>query len=89
METYFPFCFLLMVSSFIILYVLSYCQDFAPQKSAFVKADLLARLEVAGEAENAAEGIGGVFVRADGNGVDTHLDDGVIVPSWLGHIAKV
>lgn len=26
---------------------------------------------------------------ADRDGVDTHLDDGIVVPSWLGHVTKV
>ena len=40
-------------------------------------------------AENTAKGISSVFVRADGNCVDAHLDDWVIVAAWLSHIAEV
>ena len=41
------------------------------------------------DAEDAAESVGGVFVVADGDGVDAHLDDWVIVAAGLGHIAEV
>ena len=39
--------------------------------------------------EDAAEGEEGVFVGADGNSVDVHLDDGVVVAAELGHVAEV
>ena len=41
------------------------------------------------EAENATEGIGGVFVVADGDGFDAHLDDRIIVAARLSHVAEV
>ena len=40
-------------------------------------------------AEDAAEGISGVFVVSDGDGVDAHFDDGVIVAAGLGHVAEI
>ena len=39
--------------------------------------------------EDAAEGVGSIFVVADCDGVDAHLDDWIIIAAWLGHIAKV
>ncbi len=41
------------------------------------------------DAEDAFEGVGGVFVVADGDGVDTHLDDRVIIAARLSHVAEV
>ena len=41
------------------------------------------------DTEEAAEGVGGVFVVSDGDGVDAHFDDGVIVAAGLSHVAKV
>ena len=40
-------------------------------------------------AENAAEGVSGVFVTPHGDGVDAHFDDGVIVAAGLGHVAEI
>ena len=45
-------------------------------------------LKYAVEAENATEGIGGVFRATDGNGVHIGLDDRVIVATRLCHVAK-
>ena len=42
-----------------------------------------------GDGGDATEGVGGVFVGADGDGVDAHLDDGIVVAAWLGHVAEV
>lgn len=41
------------------------------------------------DAKNAAECVGGIFVRTDSDSVDAHLDDWVIVAAWLGHVAEV
>ena len=41
------------------------------------------------DAEDAAEGVGGVLVIPDGNCVNAHLHDGVIVAARLGHVAEV
>ena len=37
----------------------------------------------------AAEGVGGVFVVSDSDGVDAHLDDWIIVAAGLGHVAEI
>lgn len=44
---------------------------------------------IADDAKNTAKSVGGVFVTADGNSVDTHLDDRIIIATGLGHIAEV
>ena len=41
------------------------------------------------DAKYALEGESGVFVRADGDGVDAHFDDRVIVAAWGGHVAEI
>ena len=40
-------------------------------------------------AENSAQGVGGVFVATDCDGVDAHLDDWIIITARLGHVAKI
>ena len=40
-------------------------------------------------AKNTAQGESRVFVRADRDGVDAHLDDWIIVTAGLGHVAKI
>ena len=45
--------------------------------------------EIADDAEDTAKGIGGVFVRTDGDGVDAHLDNWIIVAAWLCHVAEI
>ena len=40
-------------------------------------------------AKDATQGEGGVFVVANGDGIDTHLDNRVIVAAGLGHVTKV
>ena len=47
------------------------------------------RLEVAEDTEDATKAKGGVFVITDGDGVDTHLDNWIIVAAGLSHIAEV
>lgn len=41
------------------------------------------------DAEDAAEGVGGVLVTSNSDGIDAHFDDGVIVTAGLGHVAEV
>lgn len=41
------------------------------------------------DAKDTTESVKSVFVGADGDGIDAHLDDGVVVPSRLGHVAEV
>ncbi len=41
------------------------------------------------EAENAAQSISSIFVTADSDRIDTHLNNWIIVATWLGHVAKV
>lgn len=40
-------------------------------------------------AEDTAQSIGGVFVRAHSDCVDAHLHHGVVIAAGLGHIAKI
>ena len=35
------------------------------------------------------EGEGGVFVGMDSDGIDAHLNNGVVIASWLGHVAEI
>lgn len=46
-------------------------------------------LQGAEDTENAAKSEGGVFVASDGNGVDAHFNDWIIVATWLSHVAEV
>ena len=41
------------------------------------------------DGEDAAEGVGSVFVATDSDGINAHLNDWIIVATWLSHIAKV
>ena len=43
----------------------------------------------ADDAENATQGVGGVFVVSDGDGINAHLDYGVIIATGLSHVAEV
>lgn len=41
------------------------------------------------DAKDTTESVKSVFVGADSDGIDAHLDDGVVIPSRLGHVAEV
>ena len=41
------------------------------------------------DAEEAAKSESSVFMRTDGDSVDTHMLNGVVVTTWLSHIAEV
>lgn len=47
------------------------------------------RVKLLKNTEDAAEGISGVFMTTDGNGVYAHLDNWVIVAARLGHITEI
>ena len=56
----------------------------------FWKTEILELEDTGAEGgEDAAEGVKGVFMGTDGDSVDAHLDDRVVVAAGLGHVTEV